>query len=130
MLLVAALASLVAAATAGARAGTSHGILTVRTVHVRGSPMYIEGAVTFVAVERRHGRTIVQQRIDKRLRLSLAAGRYRLRSWVRPCDGNCGYLDPPADRCSQPFSIRRGQRVVATIRIRDASPCRISFRRT
>jgi hypothetical protein len=31
--------------------------------------------------------------------LEVPAGRFVLGSWQRTCDGNCGYLDAPADRC-------------------------------
>ena len=35
--------------------------------------------------------------------VALAPGRYRLQSWQRDCDGNCGRLGPPTDRCSRWF---------------------------
>ena len=31
----------------------------------------------------------------------LSPGRYRVISYQRPCDGNCGLLDPPTDRCAR-----------------------------
>jgi hypothetical protein len=103
--------------------------LVVRTVLATGGPIYIEGALSFVAVDKRPCRTIVTKQVRKRLVLRLAAGRYRLRSWVRPCDGNCGTLDAPTDRCARPFTLARGQTLVATIRQRPTTRCSITFRR-
>lgn len=31
---------------------------------------------------------------------ALSPGVYRLRAALRPCDGNCGVLDPPTERCA------------------------------
>jgi len=129
MALLVALAALVAAGAAEA-SQEKPPRLVIRTVISTNQAVYTEGAVAFVAVDDLHGHTLAARRIDKRLALALHSGRFRLRSWVRPCDGNCGYLDPPTDRCSHPFGLRRGDRLLATIRMQAGDPCRISLHRT
>jgi hypothetical protein len=75
-----------------------------------------------------HGaRLHVQQVIAKGSPVELAAGRYRLLSWQRTCDGNCGYLDPPSDQCSEGFEVRHDQGLAATVTVRYGSGCRIEF---
>ena len=41
----------------------------------------------------------------------LVAGTYRLEPALRPCDGNCGYLDPRLDDCSGTVRVVRAVRV-------------------
>ncbi len=113
----------------GATGSQSRTALVIRTKIVTTGGVYIEGALTYVSVSDRHGRVLITKRVDKRVVLPLGSGHYRLRSWVRPCDGNCSVLDPPTDRCGRAFSLATGQALVATIRVQAARPCAISFRR-
>jgi hypothetical protein len=103
--------------------------LVIRTKIATGRAVYIEGALTYASVSDRHGQVLVTRRVDKRVTILLGTGRYRLRSWVRPCDGNCSVLDPPTDRCARAFRLEPGQGLAATIRVQAARPCAISFRR-
>jgi hypothetical protein len=71
-----------------------------------GAPMYIEGAVRFVRL------TADGVEITRRVELEgpttipvPAGGTYRLESWARPCDGNCGTLDAPTDRCAETLTV-------------------------
>jgi len=65
--------------------------------------MFIEGAVTKLHLIDRNGSAKATK--DAALTTvpvllgSVEPGRYTLRAAVRPCDGNCGTLDPPAFRC-------------------------------
>jgi len=45
----------------------------------------------------------------------IAPGRYTLRSWQRPCDGNCGYLDPPTAICGKPVALTAGHTTTVTV---------------
>jgi len=103
--------------------------LVIRTKIVTSGRLYVEGALTYVSVSDGQGRVLTTRRIDKRVTLLLGVGRFRLRSWVRPCDGNCSVLDPPTDRCGRAFRLAPGRKLVATIRVQAAHPCVISFRR-
>lgn len=103
--------------------------LHVEQLTAAGSPIPIEGAFHYVRV--------VGEDVDVRRRLTaervptttleLAPGRYRLESWQRTCDGNCGTLDPPSDQCSGEFELESTQRLRATITITYGSGCRIVF---
>lgn len=127
------LSALVAAAglvtPSGATRSQPPSELVIRTKIVTSGGLYVEGALTYASVSDRHGRVLVTKRIDKRVTLLLGTGPFRVRSWVRPCDGNCSVLDPPTDRCGRAFRLAPGRKLVATIRVQAAHPCVISFRR-
>jgi hypothetical protein len=50
-------------------------------------------------------------------------GTYRLLSWQRTCDANCGHLDPPSDQCALPFTLRKGEQLQTVIKV-DYAACR------
>ena len=67
-----------------------------------------------------------------RARLRLPAGVYRVSSWLRPCSGNCGLLDPPTDRCSRRIRLlpHKSESVRALITVRrPGRDCTIRVRR-
>jgi hypothetical protein len=112
--------------------GDEHGArLHVQQVIAKGSPLPIEGAYAYIRVEQPGGSKVVERRLKGAAKPSatveLAAGRYRLLSWQRTCDGNCGYLDPPSDQCSEGFEVRHDQGLAATVTVRYGSGCRIEF---
>jgi hypothetical protein len=132
MLTAAALAAGSFTAQASARpAARPAGHLVIREVLV-GHSRFVEGSVGFVRIERPSGRKVLTRRLpldDPRITVPLRPGRYRLKSWQRPCDANCGTLDPPTDRCSRMLTIRPGERLRAIIRLNPATGCVIRLRR-
>jgi hypothetical protein len=99
-----------------------------------GSSRYIEGSLSYLRIARADRVIVVQGRLrgyppypTKILRLR--PGRYRVSSWQRPCDGNCGFLDPPTDRRSAPFRVVSARRLHATIRVSPGRGCTIEFGR-
>ena len=79
-------------------------MLRVKQVMVPGS-LYTEGSFSYVRVER-DGQEIAKVKLeDSRAELRLDEGSYRLISFQRPCDGNCGLLDPPVDRCERSVQL-------------------------
>jgi hypothetical protein len=64
-----------------------------------------------------------------KLTLTLQPGGYRLVSWQRICDANCGNLDPPSYQCARPFTLRQGERLHAAIRVNFTSGCVIVLHR-
>ena len=99
-------------------------------LHVRqeGFGGYIEGSYSYVRVERNE-KNVVQARLKggKTLEttLRLDPGSYRLVSFQRPCDGNCGYLDPPTDECSREIEVTAGGLVEAIVRLSPEEGCTI-----
>jgi hypothetical protein len=93
--------------------------------------MPVEGALSFIRIERAAGGTLIERQLPDsgKLMLKLDPGAYRLVSWQRTCDGNCGYLDPPSSRCARPFTVRQREPLEATIRVNFASRCVIVLRR-
>jgi D-alanyl-D-alanine dipeptidase len=73
--------------------------------------VYVEGSISFVRVRDASGDLVVRRRTSRprfRMRRKLPPGRYRVISYQRPCDGNCGLLDPPADRCARRVRVLSG----------------------
>jgi hypothetical protein len=58
--------------------------------------------------------------------VGLGEGRYTLESEELPCDGNCGHLDPAADRCSTDFAVESSQQLAATVTLKPAHGCTIA----
>jgi hypothetical protein len=89
--------------------------------------LYFEGSYSYVRVER-DGHEIAKVKLENsRGELRLNAGSYRLVSFQRPCDGNCGYLDPPMDQCDLPVEVEANQVVTATVRLSPGKGCTIAL---
>ena len=114
------------AATAPAQAGQ----LRILQVTV-GNAVPTEGAISYIRVERATGATVTERQLpgSGQLTLRVPPGGYRLVSWQRFCDGNCGNLDPPSQQCARPFTVRPGDQLTAAIRVNFASGCVIVLRR-
>ena len=100
--------------------------LLVTTTYDYRSPwiVYREGARAEVILRDEHGdlvdRRIVRPGKSVEFR-GLPVGDYRLEPALRPCDGNCGYLDPRLDDCSATVTL------IGSVQVRVAfvvgSPC-------
>jgi len=91
---------------------------------------YIEGTQSIVRVrgpEEAVGRSRAPaHRHEKLLDTHVPAGSYRLRAYQRPCDGNCGYLDPPTDGCTTKFDVYPSATIQVKIRAVPGKHCRIT----
>jgi hypothetical protein len=92
-----------------------------------GGGVPIEGAFSYLRIDRADGGTVAEGRLPGRSRvmLRLPAGQYQLHSWQRICDGNCGHLDPPSARCLRTFTLHRGHPRRVTIQVRFPSSCEV-----
>lgn len=108
--------------------GLGTGRLVVTQEMAKGAGVYIEGYVPFVTVAQ-NGQEVFSARMefDQTLTHELPAGSYQLTFTVRPCDGNCGYLDPPTETCSKAFTIEAEQTVHANAVERPGEGCSIAF---
>jgi hypothetical protein len=100
------------------------GAAQLRITQVRvGNSVPIEGAFSYIRLERTGGATVTERRLPDsgKLTLTVRPGAYRLASWQRTCDANCGNLDPPSNHCARPFTLRKGEQLQAVIRIDWAS---------
>lgn len=101
------------------------------TVHTSIEPgkhgeMFTEGAVPEIRLTAPDG-TVLDPRkdhADDAVFSGLDPGRYRLHAVLRPCDGNCGYLDDPTSPCSATVVVK-GDRDV-TVRWRVGQGCRVA----
>ncbi len=119
---VAALVALPAAAEA------APGTLDLRQSFDHSRGVYVEGAVSYVRVRGVRGKLVVAKRSRRpafRMLRHLAPGRYRVISYQRPCDGNCGMLDPPTDRCAGRVRILSGGLTKVAVRVRPGRRCTI-----
>jgi hypothetical protein len=108
----------------GAAAPATAGQVKITQVKV-GDAIPIEGALSYIRIEREAGGALTERQLptSDHLTLSVPSGTYRLMSWQRFCDGNCGYLDPPSNRCALPFTLRAGEEIEVEIRVNFASGC-------
>jgi WD40 repeat protein len=102
--------------------------LRVVEVHVPGAPFAIEGEITYLRLERADGGVVKEATLpnasEPPFRVAVEPGRYTLAVWHRTCDGNCGYLDPPSDRCRAGLDLRPGSSTEVTIENSPGSDCR------
>lgn len=62
--------------------------------------------------------------------VTVAPGHYELKVWQRPCDGNCGYLDPPVGTASEEFDVTGGEHlpILITFRLMDRATIQVGHR--
>jgi hypothetical protein len=110
--------------------GSNRATLRVQQVWIPGS-LYVEGSYSYVRLERA-GEEVVQVRLTDartpRATIRLEPGSYRLVSFQRPCDGNCGSLDPPTDRCDLALEASAEAILEATVRLSPGRGCTIDTR--
>ena len=112
-------------ASADAAAGT----LDLRQSLDRSRGLYVEGSISYVRVRGIRGKLVVAKRSGRprfRMQRRLSPGRYRVISYQRPCDGNCGTLDPPTDRCAREIRILSGGLTEVAVRVRPGRRCTMS----
>ena len=145
-LVVVALASLAVAACGGTETGgpaetqQEAASVRVRQLYDISRGVYVEGAYSYVRVDDLDGDTVVERKLDDPTRrddrtfvstttLTLDPGTYRLVSYQRPCEGNCGYLDPPTDRCAREIVVEAGTPLAVTISLQPGEGCSIETAR-
>jgi hypothetical protein len=91
----------------------------VQITQVRaGNAAPTEGSLPYIRIERASGATLISRQLaGNKLLIKLEPGAYRLASWQRICDGNCGNLDPPSNQCRRAFSVRQGEVLRAIVRV-------------
>jgi hypothetical protein len=58
--------------------------------------------------------------------IRIEPGTYRLVSFQRPCDGNCGTLDPPTDQCGRRIDIEADVELREVVSLSPGEGCTIS----
>ena len=91
----------------------------------------MEGALAVISIERATGAMIIERQLpgSGKLALRLDPGTYRLASWQRVCDANCGQLDPASNRCARLVTVRGHDQLLAIIRVSFTAGCVIALRR-
>ena len=88
----------------------SAGTITVHMTIRPGShgALYIEGELAEVILRDAHGSKVAVKTKQPEGRLTfpdVEPGPYVLEPALRPCDANCGYLDPRIDGCSKKLEV-------------------------
>ena len=105
--------------------------ITISATYDQSTCCYVEGFIPFVRIE---GSGVNMKKKfefpdDGAAEVVLEVprgGEYELESWVQPCAGNCGALDPPTDHCSAVVAVPDGDDVQVDLTIRTAEPCELS----
>jgi hypothetical protein len=103
--------------------------LVVQQIVNHGSPIPIEGSYSYVRIEDGDGHKVTEERLSSHgdAAIQLDPGSYRLVSYQRTCDGNCGNLDPPSDSCSGGFTASSQGSLSANVNVTFGSGCKITF---
>lgn len=109
-----------------APASGARGTLDYVRVLDQGAGAYREGSITYLRVLGRG--TVVLERSGGpatrfRVRQRLPAGRYRVTSFERPCEGMCLLLDPPVERCTRRVEIYPRGRTAVRSTVRPGRGC-------
>jgi hypothetical protein len=100
-------------------------VLTMDYRPGKNGALYPEGALAEVIVRDASGREVSRRLGGGPRRFTgLAPGRYTVQPALRPCDGNCGYLDARRDGCSATVRVVTG-RVRLHVTYRVNQPCEI-----
>jgi hypothetical protein len=102
------------------------------TLHVRqewvSGGLYVEGSYSYVRLEQGERRVVQVRLSDERIpraTIRLDPGMYRLVSFQRPCDGNCGTLDPPTDKCSRALDVKADAELHTLVQLTPGKGCTI-----
>jgi hypothetical protein len=101
-------AALVVAGVVAGNASAATGVRVRVSYELTG--FFTEGYVWFASLDHAKPKRLS----GKSILLPARPGRHVLRVYIRPCDGNCSFLDPPQQRCSK--TVRAGQRVTYHLR--------------
>jgi hypothetical protein len=94
--------------------------------------LYVEGAASYVRVETAAGDEVLEVELQStpagyETRVRLDPGRYKRLSWQRPSSGVSDLFGPPTDRCDAQFEVLPKTPVEASIEVRAAQGCTITF---
>ena len=97
-------------------------------------PLYIEGSIgylrvvdadTDIVVRKGRVRTAAPGTTRRTFKRFLRPGRYRIVSYQRPCDGNCGYLDGATEHCETTIELHDAGPRRLTLEITPGAGCRV-----
>jgi hypothetical protein len=104
--------------------------IDVRTIMEESDVIYVEGALGEVDVSSQDSpeEVIIDPYPEPvpwaRSWTDLKAGSYLIEAALRPCGGNCGFLDPPTDSCQAQVALT--QDTALEVRFHYGQPCTIS----
>src|SRR5262245_34096763 len=89
---------------------------------------YIEGYVASAQAIDASGTEVFDVEVPYRdtITRDLQPDTYRLVFEVRPCDANCGTLDPVDERCSSPFDVLSGETTQLSVVVRPGHGCQVT----
>lgn len=103
----------------------------LRVTQHQTSCCYTEGQVSFLTVRDGSGVVVAHRQFEAIsmivpvFDLGLPAGTYEIESYQQPCEGNCGALDPPTDKCTTQVDLAAGAEVFLTAAFAPGAGCSI-----
>jgi hypothetical protein len=80
--------------------------LNVEQVLDTSGPMFIEGYLWSLEIVDADGNAVFKDDLEGTAHSEeLPAGTYTVRSAMKPCMGNCGYVDPPVNECELEIDV-------------------------
>jgi hypothetical protein len=94
--------------------------------------LYFEGSIPYIAVSRPDGEEVLETKLEFeddaiQTTISLEPGEYRLTSWQRVCNANCGNLGPSTDHCSKDVVLTEQAPARIEIVLRPAEGCTLTL---
>jgi hypothetical protein len=113
-------------ATTSSDTGSDDGTIQVTTTYRAGpsGELYIEGAMVDIELRDAAGEVIGHESAAPGEPITfsdLPTGIYVIAPALRPCDGNCGYLDARTDGCHNPIHVAGDLRIHVSFRV--SAPC-------
>jgi hypothetical protein len=100
--------------------------LEIEQVLDTSGPMFIEGYLWSLEIVDADGNEVFKDDLEGTEHAEdLPAGTYTIRSAMRPCMGNCGYVDPPVNECELEIDVVAPTTSVEISQAADRA-CRIS----
>ena len=95
-----------------------------------GRELYTEGSRSYLAISASAGGSdtfgyVVMHTADPVFSKLVAPGQYTIKSWQRPCDGNCDNLSGVTDRCQRTVSLPPNKSSLFVIQLAPGHGCRI-----
>jgi hypothetical protein len=95
-----------------------------------GHQFYTEGSRSYLTVSAPNGESetfgyVVMHTGDPVFSKLVPPGRYTIKSWQRPCDGNCDHLGEVTDRCQRTVTLPPNRSSLFVIQLAPGHGCRI-----
>lgn len=103
---------------------------TLTVVHHQVDCCYAEGSFSYLVLRNSPGNVVFWREFQAgtepvtAMEATLPPGQYTVQTFQRPCDANCGFVDPPDGFCEKAIRLDAGESLALTERFSVRSGCR------